>query len=163
MTFSLPLLSVEMEWVVRCCFVDLASHGHVFMRIANWFSSLAAAFACCCLLLLADQALLEAVGGVVGAGWWLELLLVMSDECFRWVCLAASAIVDCSTIVQQSTINCLIVRQSSVRLLIVNCDRHALVMQSGQYSLHYFAIFMHGNTACTICTKKVSSACIKMA
>jgi hypothetical protein len=54
------------------------------------------------MLLLTDQALLQAVGGVVGAGWWLELLvpvggvvgagwwleflwmlLFMCDECFQ--------------------------------------------------------------------------------
>jgi hypothetical protein len=35
MSFSLPLLSVEMEWVVRCCFVDLPAMAmDDFMRIA---------------------------------------------------------------------------------------------------------------------------------
>jgi hypothetical protein len=36
-------------------------------------------------------------------------------------------------------------------------------MRGGQYSLQYFAIFMHGSAACTIGTEKFSSACIKMA
>ena len=119
-------------------------HGHDFMRNANWFSSLAA-FACCCLLLLADQALLQAVGGVVGACWCrlVELLVpvggwscwcccscVKSEECFRFGRSAASAaIVDCSTI-DNRTLDCSTIDDRTLdcgrlfdnRELIVDCS-----------------------------------------
>jgi hypothetical protein len=48
-----------------------------------------------CLLLLAGQTLLEAVGGVVGAGWSLELLMLLlmcdkssSAEAYHFVHIA---------------------------------------------------------------------------
>ncbi len=155
-------------------------HGHDFMRIAHWFSSLAA-FACCYLLLLADQALLQAVGGVVGACWcrllellvpvggwscWCSCSCVKSDECLRFW-LRRVAIVNCSTI-DNRTLDCSTINnrsQSIVRLFDNRSFAACMPVRHvcGQYSLHYYAIFMHADEIFLIHILHASFACIKMA